>query len=337
LLGLPARDAMEAETREAWRLALNTSHCDILWRRSDGSGEPVLPSPLVQALVLEGGAAPGAEARVARDVTATGTPRPAADGRLLGIARISATAYDDLRMCPYRFFARRQLGLQEPEEIDVDLDKRDFGNWLHRVLATFHTALAAQGGDKRGLLDEAAAQVTREMRLDEGEFLPFRAAWAQAREGYLDWLAKHEAAEGATFESSEQDHEREFASVRLFGRIDRIDNLRGGTRMVMDYKTESHDKTRERVRDPGEDTQLAFYAALLGDEQLRAAYINIGERGETKTVEQKEVAVARDLLLAGIANDLDRVGKGEPLSAMGEGAACEYCAARGLCRKDSWA
>ena len=27
---------------------------------------------------------------------------------------------------------------------------------------------------------------------------------------------------------------------------------------------------------------------------------------------------------------------GEPLPALGEGKACEYCAARGLCRKDFW-
>jgi ATP-dependent helicase/nuclease subunit B len=336
-LGLPSRETLEQETRDAWKHALQAPHCDVLWRRTDQNGEPVLASTLVQQLQLEGLASKGADQRATREVAAPGTPRPAASGHLLPLETLSASAYDDLRKCPYRFFATRQLGLQEPDEIDVDVDKRDFGNWLHRVLSLFHVRLAEGATPARErLLDESAGQVTREMRLDEGEFLPFRAAWLQARDGYLKWLKEHESTEGASFQSAESDHEREFGPVNLLGRVDRIDALRGGGRMVMDYKSEQYDKTRDRVRVPGEDTQLAFYAALLGDENLRAAYVNIGERGETKTVEQKEIIAARDMLLAGIAHDIERIAQGAPLPALGEGIACEYCAARGLCRKDFW-
>jgi ATP-dependent helicase/nuclease subunit B len=338
VLGLPSREALEDEARSAWRQALQQPVCDVLWRCADESGEPVLASPLVQQLQFEA-VAPGAEdARAQRTVDARETPRPQADGRMLSVERLSASAYEDLRRCPYRFFALRQLGLQAPDEIDVDLDKRDFGNWLHKVLSTFHTGLARDAGANRlQLLDEAAAAVTREMRLDDGEFLPFSAAWAQVREGYLAWLAKHEAGEGAVFREAESEHERGVGGLQLFGRIDRIDALRAGGRMVMDYKTESLQVTQERVKQPGEDTQLAFYAALLADAQLRAAYVNIGERGETRTVEQPEVMQARDLLLAGIAHDMERIAQGAPLPALGEGRACEFCAARGLCRKDFWA
>lgn len=337
-LGLPSREALELETRNAWRQALQQPVCDILWRRADESGEPVLASALVQQLRLEAIAVKGDDARAPRDVEARETARPEAGGRLLPIERLSASAYEDLRRCPYRFFALRQLGLQEPDEIDLDLDKRDFGNWLHKVLGTFHTKLAQDAAaDRLQLLDEAAAGVTREMRLDDGEFLPFSAAWAQVREGYLAWLAKHEAGEGAVFREAEGEHVRGVDGLQLFGRIDRIDVLRGGGRMVMDYKTESLPVTQERVKQPGEDTQLAFYAALLGDEQLRAAYVNVGERGETRTVEQTEVTRSRDLLLAGIAQDMERIAQGAPLPALGEGQACEFCAARGLCRKDFWA
>ena len=285
-------------------------------------------------------AAPGEDARQPRRVDAAPVAPPAATAAQLAPRQLSASAYEDLRKCPYRFFALRQLGLQEPDEIDVDLGKRDFGNWLHRVLSAFHARLAEDGGvDERlrgRLLDQAAQAVMREMRLDEGEFLPFRAAWNQAREGYLAWLARHEEMEGASFQEAEVEHERTVAGARLFGRIDRIDRLRDGTRMVMDYKTEGLPTTQERVKRPGEDTQLAFYAALLGDGALRAAYVNIGERGETRTVEQEDVALAREMLLAGIAQDFERIAAGAPLPALGEGMACEYCAARGLCRKDSW-
>jgi len=336
-LGLPSREALERETRSAWEQALRVARCDVLWRRTDENGEPVLASTLVQQLQLERAGSKGEDRRAPRDVIAHGTPRPTPSGRLLRIEMLSASAYDDLRKCPYRFFATRQLGLQEPDEIDVDVDKRDFGNWLHRVLSIFHARLAEDADTPREeLLDDAARQVTREMRLDEGEFLPFEAAWQQARDGYLTWLAAHERTEGATFQSAESKHEREFVGVRLEGRVDRIDSLQGGRRMVMDYKSENVEKTRDRVRVAGEDTQLAFYAALLGDDDLRAAYVNIGERGETRTIEQKEIAAARDMLLEGIAHDVERIAQGAPMPALGEGIACEYCAARGLCRRDFW-
>jgi ATP-dependent helicase/nuclease subunit B len=339
-LGLPSREVLTLQTRAAWHQALQTPVCELLWRRGDESGEPVLASPLVQQLRLEGAAHDGEDARASQLVASSETPHPRAAAPALSVARLSASAYEDLRRCPYRFFALRQLGLQEPDEIDVDLDKRDFGNWLHKVLSTFHTQLAqgaAAGADRLRLLDEAAEGVTREMRLDEGEFLPFSAAWAQVREGYCAWLDKHEAAEGASFQEAESEHEHVLGTLTLFGRIDRIDTLRGGDRMVIDYKTEALQATQERVKQPGEDTQLAFYAALLGDTQLRAAYVNVGERGETRTVEQPDVTQARDLLLTGITHDVARIAQGEPLQALGEGKACEYCAARGLCRKDFWA
>ncbi|MPM97818.1 hypothetical protein SDC9_144998 [bioreactor metagenome] len=108
-------------------------------------------------------------------------------------------------------------------------------------------------------------------------------------------------------------------------------------RLVIDYKTENEQVTRKRIQAGSEDIQLAFYAALLQDDVLRAAYVNVGERGETRTYEQDDVVHLRDELLAGIQSDMARIAQGAPMPALGEGAVCGYCAARGLCRKDSWA
>ncbi len=44
--------------------------------------------------------------------------------------------------------------------------------------------------------------VTREQRLQDGDFLPFAAGWAQLRDGYLHWLAGHEQ-QGAMFREAE--------------------------------------------------------------------------------------------------------------------------------------
>jgi ATP-dependent helicase/nuclease subunit B len=191
-------------------------------------------------------------------------------------------------------------------------------------------------------MDRVAGEVTTMLHLDEGDFLPFRAAWPQARDGYLSWLAAYEAKEGARFQAAEIELEAPLEqsgatqAIRLVGRIDRVDELPGGAPLVMDYKTESQQVTRDRVRDPAEDTQLAFYAALVRDDRVRAAYVNVGERGETRLIEQPEVIAARDGLLRGMANEMARIAAGEAMPALGEGIVCEFCSARGLCRRDFW-
>jgi ATP-dependent helicase/nuclease subunit B len=339
-LGLPSREALAALQRAAWDEALRTPHCDVLWRRSDEGGEPVLPSPLVQSLRLRMAGTPTApDPRDGRELSRAPVQRPRALGALLPVDTLSASSYEDLRRCPYRFFALRQLGLREADEIEAEVDKRDFGTWLHSVLRAFHEALRTDpqppDASRARLLDDCAREALRELRLEEGEFLPFEAGWPAMRDGYLAWLARHEAS-GARFEGAEAEHRVALGSLALMGRIDRMDRLADGAPLVMDYKTEHIQVTRDRMKRPLEDTQLAFYAALVGGDDLRAAYLNVGERGEVRDVPHEGVLQARDLLLEAIDSDMRRIAAGEMMPALGEGRVCELCAARGLCRRDFW-
>ncbi|CAN7642188.1 PD-(D/E)XK nuclease family protein [Acidovorax sp. LjRoot117] len=349
--GLPTRASAEMAQRAAWQHALQTPAVDVLWRTGDEGGEPLLASPLVLALHLDGAAQGGADSRTQRTVDAAPTERPQPQGDRLPVQRLSSTAYSDLRHCPYRFFALRQLGLQEADELAADVDKRDFGNWLHAVLQHFHEALLAhpvQSPPERvARMDAAAQAVTREQRLGEGDFLPFAAGWPQVRDGYLRWLAQHEQT-GARFRQAELRTTQPLGSLELVGTLDRVDAVDAvdtvpavaaqgePATLVIDYKTENDTVTRKRIQSGAEDTQLAFYAALLSHDTLRAAYVNVGERGETQMHEQEDVVHLRDLLVEGIQHDFERIAAGDPLPALGEGMVCEYCAARGLCRKDFW-
>jgi len=340
-LALPSREASEAAQRAGWAVAMSAPHCDVLWRQFDASGEPVRPSPLVQMLHLDGVAEDATDPREPMQVATQPTPHPRPHGNALMPPTLSSTAYEDLRRCPYRFFALRQLGLRSSDELDAELDKRDFGNWLHAVLGHFHEALKSDPTSdlhaRRTMMTAAEEQATREFGLSEAEFLPFAAAWPATRDGYLTWLADHEAREGAVFVESEPWKEVPLSRIKLVGRLDRVDATPDGRAFVIDYKTESADKTRERVKDPYEDTQLAFYAALFPDDTLRAAYVNVGEKSSgTRTFEQEDIVEARDALVEGVIGDLERIAAGAPLPALGEGQVCEHCAARGLCRKDFW-
>ncbi|OYU45888.1 MAG: exonuclease [Burkholderiales bacterium PBB4] len=342
-LGLPSRATLEAAFRAAWRHALQTPVVEVLWRTSDDAGESLMPSALVQLLQWECEAVWGrsstTDPRDARPLTASPQLPPQPLGAALPLKQWSASAYEDLRQCPYRFFALRQLGLREAEELDTELDKRDFGVWLHDVLSRFHQTLAEQPSDdiaaQRAMLEAASAEVSAAMALPEGEFLPFAASWPALREGYLHWVQDH-ALTLARFASAETSHTQYLGPLKLVGRIDRMDTLPDGQVLVVDYKTEPLAKTRARVKEPLEDTQMAFYAALLPHDTVRGMYVNVSEKDGTKSCEQGQLVEARDALVEGLLADACAIAGGAVLPALGEGVACDFCDARGLCRKDSW-
>ena len=349
-IGLPSRDALALAASHAWHSALRQPSVDVLWRTQE-RGETLLPGAWVQALDAAA-AGPATDPRVLRELPPSLQSRPLPSARDLLPDALSASAYQDLRHCPYRFFALRQLRLQDAPELEAEPDQRDLGNWLHAVLRAFHEA---RGDLRPGLhadraaLDAQAERTTEAMGLQAGEggagFLPYLATWPALRDGYLSWLASFEVAEGASgprFVSAEQALTQRVEGWTLLGKLDRIDEQpspEGAIPIVIDYKTESRAKTLARIKQPLEDTQLAFYAALLPAETLRAAYLSITDSrdGEaTRLIEQPEILVAREKLLTGLVHDLTRIAAGATLPALGEGAVCDFCAARGLCRKDQW-
>jgi ATP-dependent helicase/nuclease subunit B len=346
-LGLPGREALAASARAAWEQLLCQPRLHVLWREHEGD-EPVLPNPWVLQLWVAQRAAgrPAAtDVRQPRELSACAVspPLPSAPGLLP--TSLSASSYSDLRECPYRFFALRQLGLLDLPELDNAPDKRDMGNWLHHMLKAFHEARPAPRplDEDRAAVDALAAQVATEMGLDAAAFLPFRAAWPSLREGYLAWLHGFEerpGQPGPRFDVGEVNREATLGRWRIRGTLDRIDRQpspEGAMAVVIDYKTESRATTEERIKHPLEDTQLAFYAALLPEETLRAAYLSLGEGSAGAAwLEQAEVLAARDALSEGLPQDMDRVAAGAAMPALGEGRACDFCAARGLCRKDFW-
>ncbi len=351
-LGLITRDEQDAATRSAWHIALQTPVCDVLWRKAETTGEPVLPSSLVQSLQLTLKLSKvekiSVEPRNKQVLEANPTPRPQPNGSQLPVTRLSASGYSKLRTCPYQFFAMQQLGLREDDELQETLEKREFGTWLHAVLSYFHEELKKSSKIDinmdvadifiayAAMLNIAKIEITKTQNIPEDAFLPWEATWPKLRDGYVNWLIGHQAARW-TFDQAEVWRELSIGNfgLKLVGQLDRIDKAADGTRMVLDYKTESDSKTAKRLKEPLEDTQLAFYAALVGDETLEAAYVNVSEK-LTKTYAQADIDHSRSALIEGILDDMQNISAGKPLPALGEGAACDYCAARGLCRKDFW-
>jgi ATP-dependent helicase/nuclease subunit B len=269
------------------------------------------------------------------------TPRPAPRARTGAAplpAALSASAVEALRRCPYQFFSRHVLGLQEADELEAEPAKRDYGTWLHAVLHRFHTG--RQPGDVTAQLRAAAE--AESIGLDDADFLPWRASFERLLPRYVDWLREAEGR-GQQFVQGELDREcRPFegalADLVLRGRIDRIDTTPAGQRLLLDYKTGSVSGLKDRVAEPLEDTQMAVYALLMEAEpDLAAAYLALDDPAGVVAIEHPEVSATAQRLREGLQSDLLLVHGGAPLPALGEGSACEHCEARGLCRRDDWA
>ncbi len=349
-LGLPGAAQCRSAELTAFGHALRTPRITFLRRRADGT-EPLAASPLLERLALtlaHSGRSLAPWQDPGHDLEIDATPMlrsaPVAAGLLPG--RLSASACEALRACPYRFFALYLLRLREEDELESEVEKRDYGTWLHRVLHHFHRdrRVPAEPDDDLAQLRALARAGQIAQGLDEAEFLPFAASFAAFAPRYVAWLHEREA-HGASWLSGETEiamSPPELDGMVLHGVIDRVDVVLAEgaeVQQLIDYKTGHVSGLREKVIEPLEDTQLAFYAALARTQTtlpLSAIYLAVDGTSGIGEVEHKHVETSAVALVQGLAHDLSRVRAGAGLPALGEGATCEFCAARGICRRDQW-
>jgi len=247
--------------------------------------------------------------------------------------RYSPTAYQTLLDCPYRFFVKSVLGIRELDEADDALDKSDYGTLLHRVLKTFHDSAPPPERD---------AALARLAEISAAEFITlpawtaaaWRSKWEKIQPAYidawLDWIAL-----GWHYQSGETDFAvthrvAGLGDITLHGQIDRVDQ-KGDARAVIDYKTGAASGLKKKLKDPAEAVQLPFYAWLA---EAAAAYLPINETPVAPLELDGETDV--DAISRRLPELLEAIAAGAVLRASGIDAVCQYCEARGLCRKGVW-
>jgi ATP-dependent helicase/nuclease subunit B len=355
-MDLATPHTLRAAQWDAFNLLMNRPGVICLHRKTQGSA-PIEPSSWLERWAEQSGQeiVEAPDVRVASTVHASlvRPPLPSlADNAWALPEQVTATSYDALRLCPYRFFATSVLGLREQDELEEGLDRSDFGIWLHDVLRRFHEqrqsqlAISTAEEDVAAWLRAAQAVITESGLDRDGArpyFLPFTADLDRLAAAYVQWLREHED-KGWAMQDTEAIAQRDLAvsdglTVRLYGQLDRIDvRHHEGARQqfVLDYKTGSKDVLKAKVAVRHEDTQLAFYAALSDDRwPVSAAYLHLDAKGVTQ-LDHEGVEDSAKVLLDGLAKDWLGLHAGASMPALGEGVACEFCKARGLCRKDHW-
>ena len=281
-----------------------------------------LPTQIIGAPPAQSGPLPDAGVQPAPTVSAAQLPR-----------RYSPTAYQTLLDCPYRFFVKSVLGIQELDEADDALDKSDYGNALHRILKTFHDSAPP-------LERDAALAQLNQISAAEFAALPawtaaaWRSRWDKIQPAYVDaWLDR--VAQGWHYQSGEAAFEVPFdvaglGEITLYGRVDRVD-AKGDARTVIDYKTGAAQALKKKLKAPDETIQLPFYAWLA---DAAAAYLPIDETPVVPLELDGETDV--DAISRRLPQLLEALAQHAALPAHGIDGVCKYCEARGLCRKGMW-
>ncbi|WP_227459234.1 PD-(D/E)XK nuclease family protein [Cupriavidus pauculus] len=356
-LGLEDREARFAQqARDLAEVLLNNDDVVLTWQRFGSRGEPHHVSGWIERLSaccaragapIESNSAPQWFDTSAQPVF---MPAPSAPERVP--ARWSAAAYNTLRRCPYQFFAGRMLGLAGLEELNDDLEKRDIGNLLHRVLLQYHEEIHASGerDEQRRLarLRQISDTVFGKQIAEDGNAISYYRRWCEVLPSYVAWQSAREEMgwhwRGGEIEASVDVAMPDGTPLHLSGRIDRLDKGPDGAHAVIDYKTQPASRLRRKAGDAEEDCQLAFYGLLRADAVAGSWVALEGVKqggkdsapGAQREVDLPEFQAAVTWLERQLRDDVGRLRQGAKLPAFGDAAACTYCDARGLCRKGFW-
>lgn len=218
--------------------------------------------------------------------------------------RTSVSRLETYRKCPYQYFLRYGLRLEEREQ--GDLAANDFGSYLHAGLHLFGNFLKRQRQSWRDADDEEIDSVSASIaekvapRVKSGALLSDGAArytqraldrtFRETLRRFRAWSRGSEAETAAMEQAFRLKIQNETDAFLINGNVDRID-IAGGAALVCDYKTGKPDIRLSEI-ETGYRLQLITYlmAAIeeelagKGGELLPGALLYIYINGDTRTV-----------------------------------------------------
>lgn len=181
--------------------------------------------------------------------------------------------------CPFQAFAKWRLQAEQLDEPTFSFDPLDRGIFLHAALANVWGEIKSLAVLRSMTSSELAAAIDRAVDqavASDQVATVFREQLRQAERQRLRlilqaWLAI-EANRTVDFvvEATEQQSQYDLNQLQLRLRVDRIDRLKDGRLVLIDYKS-GEPKAKSLDGDRPSEPQLLIYAAALGD-QVDALY-----------------------------------------------------------------
>ncbi len=256
-------------------------------------------------------------------------------------------------LCPFRAFAEYRLHSSVPEEACFGFDSRDRGQFLHKALQTVWDLLKTQdrlrsteAEDLRTIVRDAVLEAVKDNASSPFHQLTTGAERERLEKLILQWLEiERSRSQPFTVETIEQERFYEIPGLRLRLRVDRMDRLKNGSVLLIDYKSGKQTATKLEGERPAEP-QLMVYAAAAG-EPVDGVFF-----GQLKPRELKAVGFGRerhfpgpgrsanakkdwDSFIEQSVSNIEKIAlgfvKGEAVVDPIKGA-CDYCGQKPFCR-----
>jgi len=306
--------ALDAAITRGWLGAAG----EVVLSSAGAEGErKLLPSPLLRDLP-EGELALPAYARHRDLIHAAAIIEAiedaAAPALSAGAALSGGTAViTDQSACPFRAFARHRLEARSPEAPHAGLDAMERGTLVHRVLASAwgqlktKTNLDAIGdAELEALLARSANEAVTRVKRDRPATLAGRFAEVEkARLVRLAraWLEMEREARGDDFSVAAVEDKRNIVigPLKLRGKLDRVDELEDGRRIVIDYKSTAAPASAWLGERPDEP-QLPLYLVATEPGAVAIAFAQV------KAGDMKFAALAAEETLLPVRKSLPDLG-----------------------------
>jgi CRISPR/Cas system-associated exonuclease Cas4 (RecB family) len=191
---------------------------------------------------------------------------------------IYPTHLNDLVRCPMKFYLSRIVGVEEKEEIEEELGMDKIGTWLHNSLEKIDQEYFLRGIDPdEQQIKQVLAREFEELFTGYVTEMGLNRVYYQIGEQQILAFLKHQlselprrkivAAEQKLQTTLTVEISGKSVSVKLGGKIDRVEQDADNTLYVMDYKTGSVELARDR-----KSTLDERKTKLLSDPELKAGY-----------------------------------------------------------------
>ena len=348
------------QARDLSQLLSSHRYVDLLWQEYERAGEKNRLSSwlarLQQALPhIQGLPVVSTFGQVQNDPTKSSHAQ-VSDAALLP-KKMSPSAYQTLRSCPYRFYVSYILKLRSPQALREESEFGQIGNVLHLILQNFYQKYREQApwaddSSKRLWMEDTLLEISQEqwgyLIAQNGQLFSDQQSWIAQIPGWVTWQMEQEK-QGWQFAEAEKNitFTLQLESGELLpisGRVDRIDHNALNNLRVLDYKFKNGKDLKKFADTLSDDPQVLIYSNALqnihqerGHKVEQAGWVSVREasvaqRDYMLNLTQEHLSELEDQM----TQDLSKVWAGQDLPANGPDQVCQYCDARGLCRKGMW-